>query len=179
VRVQHKRIFIAGEGESEQSFIKWLQELSEQNGLHVHLDCVVLGGGGYESMLNKMLRHRKYKERPKPKLSALLVDSDRAERKDDGWTIEQLKQKATKKAIRVYVQQPNLEGWLLRMMPGQERRQPNVADVQRQLRNMWDGYRKPADARTLALKFSLSDLVRVARVDSELKNLLGTIGLFT
>lgn len=49
---QRTRYFLAVEGESEQSFIKWLQNLADQNGLHVHLDCQPLGGGGYEMMLN-------------------------------------------------------------------------------------------------------------------------------
>lgn len=34
---QRKRIYIAVEGEGEQSFIKWLQQLCDQNDLHVHL----------------------------------------------------------------------------------------------------------------------------------------------
>jgi hypothetical protein len=33
---QRKRIYIAVEGDGEQSFIKWLQLLCDENGLHVH-----------------------------------------------------------------------------------------------------------------------------------------------
>jgi bisphosphoglycerate-dependent phosphoglycerate mutase len=53
---QRKRIFIAAEGESEQSFVKWLQQLSDQQRLHIHLDCQTLEGGGYKTMLERAVR---------------------------------------------------------------------------------------------------------------------------
>lgn len=96
---KRKRIFIAGEGESEQSFVKWLQYLSDQEGL------------------------------------------------------------------------------LLRMMLGNENLQLRASSVQRQLRSRWPDYQKPVDARTLASRFSFNDLLRVARIDVELKSLLAMIGL--
>ena len=174
---QRKRIFIAGEGEGEQSFVKWLQRLSDQNGLHVHLDCQPLGGGGYKTMLEKTVHECKRKGRSSAKSFILLVDSDRAERGDDGWSLLQLKQEASKHKINVCVQNPNQEGLLVRMMPGNESLQPNIAKVQKQLRSIWPDYQKPVDAQTLASKFTLGDLLRVARVDLELKLLLSIIGL--
>ena len=57
---QRQRIFIAAEGESEQSFVKWLQQLSDEKELHVHLDCLALNGGGYKPMLEKAARERKW-----------------------------------------------------------------------------------------------------------------------
>ena len=63
------------------------------------------------------------------------------------------------------------------MMPGNESLQPNIAKVQKQLRSIWPDYQKPVDAQTLASKFTLGDLLRVARVDLELKLLLSIIGL--
>ncbi|MFN7097214.1 MAG: hypothetical protein ACK4PR_06620 [Gammaproteobacteria bacterium] len=51
-----KRFFLAVEGDGEQSFVKWLQELSEQKKLHIHLDCQPLSGGGYSSMLRNTIR---------------------------------------------------------------------------------------------------------------------------
>jgi hypothetical protein len=107
--LQRTRHFFSVEGEGEQSIIKWIQELSDQNGLHVH--------------------------------------------------------------------HPNLEGLLLRLMPGKESLQPDRANVQAMLRNAWPNYKKPADARTLAGKFTLADLLRVAKIDSELSTMLSIIGL--
>lgn len=72
---QRKRIYIAVEGEGEQSFIKWLQQLCDQSGLHVHLDSQPLGGGGYKTMLSRAVHERKRKERSKAKHSILLVDA--------------------------------------------------------------------------------------------------------
>ena len=174
---QRKRIFIAGEGESEQSFVKWLQQLSNQLGLNIHLDCQTLEGGGYKTMLVRTVRERKRKERYRAKYSILLVDSDRAERGDDGWTLSQLKQQASNQNIKVCVQCPNLEGILLRMLPKNERLQPTGAKAHSQLCHAWHDYQKPADTRTLAAKFSLNDLLRVAQVDSELNAFLSLIGL--
>lgn len=169
---QRQRIFIAVEGESEQSFVKWLQQLSDEKELHVHLDCQALNGGGYKSMLEKAVRERKRKERNKAKCSILLVDSDRDERNDDGWSLEELKQKALKQKINVCIQNPNFEGLLLKML------QKNSIKTQNQFRRAWPDYKKPADARTLSGKFSLDDLLRVAHKDLDLKNLLEMIGLF-
>jgi hypothetical protein len=174
---QRKRIFIAAEGESEQSFVKWLKQLSDHQGLHVHLDCQTLQGGGYKTMLERAVRERKRKERYKSKFSILLVDGDRAERGDDGWTLVQLKQQASMENINVCVQCPNLEGVLLRMLPSNERLQPSGAKAHSQLRQAWQEYDRPADARMLAAKFTLDDLLRVAKVDVELCWLLTTIGL--
>lgn len=175
---QRKRIFIAGEGDSEQSFVKWLQRLSDQNGLHVHLDCQPLGGGGYKTMLKKATREQKRKERHKAVFSILLVDSDRDERGDDGWSIEQLKHEALKHNIIICLQTPNQEGILLRMISGNERSKPNAANVQKSLRSVWSDYKKPVDAQTLATKFLLEDLIRLAHFDTELKELLSMIGLY-
>jgi len=175
--LQRKRFFIVGEGEGEQSFVKWLQQLSDQNGLHVHLDCQPLGGGGYKTMFDRTLRERKRKERKNVKCAILLVDSDRDERGDDGWSLLQLKQEALKQKIHVCVQNPNQEGLLLRLTPGNEHLQPNVTNVQKQLRSIWSDYRKPVDAQTLVAKFKLNDLLRAARHDSELRTLLSLIGL--
>lgn len=122
---QRTRFFLAVEGEGEQSFIKWLGELSDQNGLHISLDCLPLGGGGYKSMLTNTVCYRQRKERKKAKATILLLDADRSAR-DDGWTIAQLRAKATQENINLCVQIPNQEGLLLRMLPGNERLQPSA-----------------------------------------------------
>lgn len=175
---ERERIFIAGEGESEQSFVKWLQQLSNQQGLHIHLDCETLEGGGYKSMLEKTLRERKRKERHRARLSILLVDSDRDLRWDDGWTLPHLKEQATKHNIHLCVQSPNLEGILFRMLPNNERLQKSATNLHTQLCKAWPNYQKPADARTLAAKFSLNDLIRAAKADPELNTFLTLLGFY-
>ena len=173
---QRTRFFLAVEGEGEQSFIKWLGELSDQNGLHIALDCQPLGGGGYRSMLANAIRYRERKERKKATAAILLLDADRSAL-DDGWTIDKLREEATQKNFNLCVQSPNQEGVLFRMFSGNESLQPNVTTVHRQLLSVWPEYKKPVDARALSAKFTLQDLLRVARSDSELRMLLQTIGL--
>lgn len=176
IRIIRKRYYIAVEGEGEQSFVKWLNQLCDEKGLHVHLDCQPLNGGGYRTMLEKAVHYQQRNERRKAKTSILLIDEDRAEH-DDSWSLPQLKSNASKHKIHICVQSPNQEGLLLRMMPGKETLRPHAAYVQKELRSLWPEYRKPVDTRRLAARFSIEDLLRVARIDMELNSLLALIGL--
>lgn len=168
------RFFVAVEGDSEQSFVKWLQLLSEK-GLHIHLDGVPLGGGGFKSMLQKAVRLLKRRCRTAGAYQDrfLVVDRDRAEKGD--WSIEKLSV-AARNQITVCVQTPNHEGLLLRMMPGMEHDNP-VAAWATKLKSRWPSYQKPVNAHALARQFSLDDLLRVANVDPDLQTLLKKIGL--
>lgn len=98
---QRKVIYCAVEGEGEQAFIKFLHVLADKNGLHIHLDPQILNGGGYESMLENANRHRARRDRSRAKASILIVDTDRAEKKDDGWTLEKLRLEASKKKFAI------------------------------------------------------------------------------
>lgn len=171
------RFFFAVEGESEQSFIKWLQGLTDQQGLSVHLHCQSLGGGGYSSMLKQA---HVYRERGlsngKYKGSFLLVDEDRATSGDD-WSIEQLKQEASCHNISLCCQRPNFEALLLRMMPGKERSSRDASAVASQLAAAWPTYRKPVNARDLGGKYTLDDLTRIASLEPDLQGMLKSIGL--
>jgi len=170
------RFFVAVEGESEQSFVTWLQILSQRE-LHIHLDGFPLDGGGFKSMLEKAVRllkrHRKtagaYQD------CFLVLDGDRAEQGD--WPIEKLRREAAKHKITVCVQNPNHEGLLFRMLPGMEREIPDAASAATKLKSRWPNYQKPVNARTLGRQFTLDDLLRVASVDPDLKALLNKIGL--
>jgi hypothetical protein len=169
------RYFVAVEGESEQSFVKWLQVLSETE-LHIHLDAVPLGGGGFKSMLQKAVRlHKRASRIGAYRLRFLIVDGDRAKQGD--WSIEKLRREAAKHKIIVCVQNPNHEGLLLRMMPGMEREYPDAASAEIKLKSRWPNYRKPVNARELGRQFSLDDLLRMASVDIDLRTLLKKIGL--
>jgi hypothetical protein len=177
VQLIRTRFFVAVEGESERSFVKWLQVLSFQKELHIHLDSVLLGGGGFKSMLQKAVtQHRRrcstsgeYRDR------FLILDGDRAEQGD--WSIEKLRREAIKHNIIVCVQSPNHEGLLLRMMRGMEREIPDAGSAETKLKGRWPTYEKPINAYALERQFALDDLLRVASVDSDLETLLKNIGL--
>src|SRR6266513_1493055 len=97
------RFFVAVEGESEQSFVKWLQLLSSEKSLHIHLDSFPLCGGGFKKMLAKAARRHKQNCRIAPYQDQfLIVDRDRAEQVD--CSIEELKREAAKHQFTVCVQ---------------------------------------------------------------------------
>ena len=175
---QRPRFFLAVEGQSEQSFIAWLQRLANQASLHVHLDAVLLGGGGFKSMVNNALQQLKKRRITGGSYKAhfLLVDGDRADNND--WPIEKLRNEANKHKITVCVQNPNHEGLLLRMIPGMERKISSPKSSVTQLKKYWPSYEKPMNANDLTNRFSKEDLLRVARVDADLNLLLEKIGLF-
>jgi hypothetical protein len=169
------RFFLAVEGDSEQSFVAWLQVLS-QTDLHIHLDSVPLGGGGFKSMLENAVRQHKRRAKTSGAYHArfLIVDGDRSEQGD--WPIEKLRREAAKHKIIVCAQNPNHEGLLFRMLPGMERQIPEAASAQPKLKNRWPSYQKPMNAHGLGRQFSIDDLLRVARVDIDLRILLEKIG---
>lgn len=148
--IPRKRIYFAVEGEGEQSFIKFLQHLSDQKNLNVHLDCDVLDGGGYEKMLNRAVTYRARNEKKKgrAKESILIVDTDRSDNHTDPLTIKQLEQNTAQNNFILYLQQPNLEGILLQLFPGNETTQVNSSTAGQLLSRQWPSYQKPADCRS-------------------------------
>lgn len=180
IKIKQRMVFfIAVEGDSERSFIKWIQELCDSYGLHVHLDCVSLNGGGYKAMLDQAIAERKKRESRKSKAaySILIVDSDRAMLGDDPWTQDKLREESLKYNMTTYFQNPNLEGILLRMFPSKANIKPNARDAKKLLAVVWSDYKKGADAQMLRSKFTLNDLLCAAKMDDELNVFLQTIGL--
>jgi len=150
----------------------------KQDRLHVHLEAKPLGGGGYQTMLNRAIRYRKQGlSNGRYKQSFLLLDGDRADSGED-WSIDQLKQKAGAKTFILCCQMPNFEGRLLRLFPGKERvRLASAKAALEQLVKQWPDYQKPANALTLGRKYCLDDLKRAAGCDADLQLLLEQIGL--
>ncbi len=177
LRVVRKRarFFLAVEGESEQSFVAWLQGLSEKDH-HIFLDAVVLGGGGFPSMLEKAVsfHERRSKTRGAYRDRFLMVDQDRVMHGD--WSIEKLRREAAKHKMLLVVQRPNHEGLLLRLMGTKGRDIPEGSGALTQIRTQWPSYEKPVNAHTLARRFSLEDLLRVSAVDADLGMLLKHLG---
>jgi len=63
------------------------------------------------------------------------------------------------------------------MFPGNENKISRVVNSLEQLQRLWPDYQKPADSLKLSQKFKLEDVLRVAKTDPEINNLLSTIGL--
>lgn len=161
--------------------MKWLQILSDQSKLFLHLDTVVLKGGGYESMLRKAAEKRKemHKKRGAVCSSILVVDADRGLNGEDGWTLEELQANAKAEDFQLYLQNPNLEGVLVRLLPGSEYKKRDATKVLTQLKQKWPDYDKSRlTAQQLACRFNLQDLQRAAQIDGNLQQLLMFIGLW-
>lgn len=139
------RIFVAGEGQSEQAFAKWLQQLTDNRHLALHLDYKSLEGGGYKSMYHKAIKLReKGLRKGKYSCSFLLVDSDRAERNDcpGDWPLKKLKAEAAKNHLQICVQYPNYEGLLLRILLNEDKKMLNLTPVkaEKRLKDIWQDY---------------------------------------
>jgi hypothetical protein len=171
------RFFVAVEGESEQSFVAWLQRLAFQEDLAIHLDTMVLHGGGFASMLHQAVTEEKRRagKRGPYKCRFLLVDEDRSHRGD--WSVEKLKGEAKRHQMQVCVQRPNHEGLLYRMVNGHENDFVTATTAQAKLRACWRTYEKPVNAQKLDQRYSLGDLLRTANFDEDLCYLLRTIGM--
>lgn len=139
---------------------------------------VCWGGGGYQSMFQQALRFKERAEKSKGKAIAaiILVDSDRSDCNDDKWSIERLQCEAKREGFELCVQIPSHEGWLLRMIRQNKKMPSHSAEVERCLQRCWPSYKKPMDARQLAVKFSWDDICCAAEHDQVLKNFLSLIG---
>ena len=177
-RSKRKRFFIAVEGESEQSFVRWLQLLLTEKNLPVHLDTHPLGGGGFESMLRKALQANS-RGRIKGTYVAqfLIVDEDRANNGD--WPLTKLRAEATGYNISLIVQRTNHEALLYRLISGRVNDVLSANRVQSALRHYWLDYEKPATANQLRTRLDLKKLQQVAAIDNDLTTLLQGIGLLT
>lgn len=174
---RHKRIFVAAEGDGERALARWLQELCREQGLLLHLDILVAGGGDARSVVefavDRRRRHADFKGRDRGAL--VLVDTDRlAQDRAAGRDPETVK--GRERLLLVYLT-PNLEGLLIRLHNGCETQIVDADHSERRLRRLWPEYRKPMSAAALGKRFDLEDLRRAARHDRQLRDALLLLGL--
>ena len=65
----------------------------------------------------------------------------------------------------------------MRLHPNMEQREVAPRDAESELRKVWPEYEKPPTASQLRRRFSVADLERVAKYDSQLRKLLVAVGL--
>ena len=105
----------------------------------------------------------------------VLLDSDRVEA--DLQSGRDAKAMASKLGLEIIFQDPNLEGLLLRLHDGYERRRVMKGAVNARLRRVWPDYRKPPTQFQLSGRFGRNDLRRAAQHDQDLQRLLDILGL--
>ena len=175
---QRKPIFIGCEGESEQGYAGFLQDLIQEAGLHVHLNIEVLKAGDPLTRIQLAVRKLDQLRRTRGAFNErfvfldtdqLALSADRANRARD---------LAIANNIAIVWQEPCFEAVLLRHFAGKSTlRPPTNQAVENALRHEWPEYRKPMSRAQLAKKIDLAAVARAAGVEDGLLNLLRCIGL--
>ena len=174
---RQKRIFVTAEGEGDRALVQWLQGLCDEQGLHLHLDVVVAGGGDTRRVVEYAVaqRRRRNESRGRDRAALIFLDSDRlAQDRAAGRDPETVAGRAD---LQLVYLRPNLEGLLIRLHAGHEARFPGANEARRHLERLWPEYVKPMPAVALGRRFGLDDLRRAAAHDPYLHDASTMLGL--
>lgn len=171
-----KRIFIGCESRSEAGFTAWLRFLCDGHQLHKHLDCWPANGGDTLAVVETAIVNRT-KGRRKGAYLAELVILDKDRLSIDGDRGVEAVHLAQRQRLTLIFTKPNLEGLFVRLHVGHETRDPPADHTLRELCRLWPQYQKPPNARDFLDHFSVADLKRAAKFDSDLARLLAILGL--
>ncbi len=166
-------IFVGVEGPSDRAFVKFLDTCCKKLGLHLHLDIKHAHGGDSVVVVKEAARHAVRHPSSVPRL--VLLDDDRIE--EDKQNGLDPKAAASKNGLELILQSPNLEGLLLRLHPGHERRRIQAQDAMRELQKVWPAYSKGVTASDFDQRFGSYDVRRAAEYDEHLRRLLDVLGL--
>jgi hypothetical protein len=175
---QRKPIFIGCEGESEQGYAGFLQDLIFEAGLHVHLNIEVLKAGDplarIELAICKLAQLRKTRGTFTEKF--IFLDTDQLAASAD--RAHRARTLAAANGIRIVWQEPCFEGLLLRHFAGRAaHRPPTNQATQDAILREWAQYQKPMSRAELARKINREGVIRAAGVEDDLMTLLQCIGL--
>ena len=165
-------VFVGVEGKSDQAFARFLERCLDKDGMHLHLDIKQGGGGDTLAVVKTAIHYLKRRGSGKDYYRKIvLLDKDRIgedKRHDRDASTE-----AKKHGLEIIFQDPNLEGLLLRMHPGNERKEYQPQETERKLRKVWPDYGKSKlSASLLREHFTTTDLRRAAKHDRQLKRLI-------
>lgn len=176
-RVEPRRvIFVGTEGRSDRPFVQFLQRCCDVAGLHVHVHVKPGSGGGSVAVVRAAACALKRLGREDISAKLVLLDRDRVTQ--DEKEGHDARAEAAKASLEIIFQEPNLEGVLLRLHKGHERRWIRASDTKRALEKLWPDYSKSSlTADRLSRRFTVSDVRRAAEHDSQLRRLLAILGL--
>lgn len=175
---QRTPIFVGCEGESEQGYAGFLQDLTDDAGLHVHLNVDVLKAGDPLSRIDLAVRKLAQLRKTRGTFSRrfVLLDTDQLALSAD--RAHRARALAAANHIEIVWQEPCFEATLLRHFAGRSaQRPPTNQAVQQAILQEWPQYRKPMTRADLARKFDLEAVKRAASVEPNLMSLLRCIGL--
>ncbi len=170
-------IFIGVEGKSDRAFARFLQICCDGEGRHLHLNVKTASGGDSVAVVKETVRHlTRHLDRRDIDHSLVLLDRDRYAQ--DVRAGRDPQAVASKSKLKIIFQTPNLEGLLLRLYQGHERRNIVPVASMSELRKVWPEYSKSSlVAEQLNRSFTVSDLRRAALYDKELRRLLDVLSL--
>jgi hypothetical protein len=178
-RIQpRQRIYLVCEGQSEQSYGRRLNEIADNAGSHLFLDCDVLAGGDPLFLVELAVRRIREKVLKRGAFvhHAIFLDADKL-----GIAPErnaQIQPLAQKHRIHLIWQYPCHEGFLLRRFAQQEAMKPQSVELAIQaLNKLWPEYRKAMPARELAIRIDRDAVRRAAAVEADLQTFLALIKL--
>jgi hypothetical protein len=175
---QRVRIYFGCEGQSEQSYGRFLGHVADEAGLHIHLDSDSLCGGDPLAIVELAVRHINQRKRLRGDFAhrAILLDRDKLglmKERD-----RQVASLAAENGLSVIWQTPCHEGFLLRHFEGQETTRPATSDLALQsLKRVWPEYYKGMPASLLAGRIDLLAVRRASLVEAQFAAFLDQIGL--
>ncbi len=173
----HTQVFVAGEGNSEFGYLRWLNRLAAKTGVRIAFTAKCLQGGDplelVESALNQLTvverRGTQFRHR------ALLLDRDGL---GDNNTRDQRAQALAKRhRVTLLWQVPCHEGFLLRhFVTGAGQRPTTARQAMQTLNTLWPGYRKGIDAIGYERILTVEHLATARAVDVAFDGFLANIG---
>lgn len=174
-----KPFFVACEGETEESYIKLLNEFAEDIKLHIHIDRKVMEATGNPKKLVKLALNAIERHTQRDFLAAkfLILDTDQIEDKSER---DRISKKAQKNELTLIWQDKCFESVLLRHFEGHENDSPATSkEALKKLLRVWPQYSKGMLSKDLKKRITLADIQRAAKspLNEDLRILLKALGL--
>ena len=177
-RPQHRRFFVACEGNSEFGYAAFLQSLALESGLLIHLDIRKCHGGDPLAIVERAVRELNTKRNRRGGYNgqAIFLDADRRDDVPERTTLAD--QLILEHGFHVIWSEPAFEALLLKHIDGCERlRPPTTALALQQLQGRWPEYHKGMSASELGARLDHAAVERAAVVLPELRAFLTEIKL--
>jgi hypothetical protein len=174
-----KTVFLGGEGESEQGYGSFLNDLIRAANKPFHIDVVNLnpGAGSPLALLKRAIEKVTRFERQRGSYSyrAVLIDEDTLASVNDRAAVIAL---AAQNGIEIIWQSPCHEAFLLRHFAGRLNNQPATSQIAiNALRQEWPDYQKGSTGVQLSKNIDVEGVKRVAGQHADFAAFLTAIGL--
>ena len=175
---QRTNFFLACEGESEYSYVKFLDSLADKHSRkRVHLDPFVINGGGNPNRILEQ-SEEKYESKLRNKIGGykkklILMDSDIYQRCSSNIRNEFVRQLNAKK-FGVIWQKPDHEGFLIRHFSNSVT--PRLGHTVDQLQKFWPNYHKNMPVEDIEKKLDINCVKLASNSVPEFKKFLKAIG---